>query len=320
MDRQARKDTSTGFRADCTFCHKFDAQGAFAKFPGHTECAGCHSKPGVKPQLTAALDATGCVGCHSPQEIENPGFTKERRMVAKNAVTGKIGDIKFNHMAHFTVKQKYNLDCTTCHYNIPKSTSLANLSLPTMTDCVTCHDTSKSIAAEFKITNCKVCHADAAVGTFRPVSHTLNVKPGSHTEAFRLHHEDEAASEGATCFACHLNVSPPRGGAMNGECTACHAVMRPVSHTARWKDDLHGKFAAIDRRSCATCHTADSCERCHGELPRSHTPIQLFAGGGHATLALYDGRACLTCHNFQATCAKCHVGGSTSATAAQIAR
>ena len=304
VDQQGRKDLTTGFRSDCTFCHKFDQQGVFAKFPGHTQCATCHSKPGVKPQLTAALDAEGCVGCHSPQEIENPGFTKERRMIAQTAVSGKYVDIKFTHVAHFAVKQKFNLDCTTCHANIPHSNSLADLALPQMVDCVACHDTSKSIPAEFHMSNCKTCHNDTVAGLFTPVSHTRNVKPASHNESFRIHHEEAAASQDAPCYVCHQNV---RTAAQGGNaCMACHVVMKPASHTARWKDDLHGKYAALDRTTCATCHQADYCVRCHNQLPRSHEPLPVFAGGGHATLALLDTRSCLTCHTFQNTCSECH--------------
>ena len=33
VDQKARINPATGFRADCTFCHKFDEQGIFAKFP-----------------------------------------------------------------------------------------------------------------------------------------------------------------------------------------------------------------------------------------------------------------------------------------------
>jgi hypothetical protein len=306
VDKQARRDSASGFRGDCTFCHKFDQQGVFAKFPGHTECAACHSKPGVKPQLTAALDAESCVGCHSQQEIENPGFTKTRHLIAQTAVSGKYVDIKFTHVAHFAVKQKFNLECTTCHYAIPRSTSLADLALPKMTDCVACHDTAKSTPPQFRMSNCQVCHNDTVTGLFTPVSHTRNVKPESHNESFRIHHEEAAASGDATCFVCHLNVRPAAEG--GNSCMACHVVMKPVSHTARWKDDLHGKYAALDRTTCATCHQADYCVRCHNELPRSHEPLPIFVGGGHATLALLDTRSCLTCHTFQNTCLECHTG------------
>jgi len=312
VDKEGRKDTATGFRSDCTFCHKFDSQGIFAKFPGHTECAVCHAKPGVTPQLTPALDTAGCAGCHSVQEIENPGFTKKRRLITQTAVSGKYVDIKFTHLAHFAVRKKFNLDCTTCHYEIPKSVSLASLTLPKMENCVECHDTSRSISADYRISNCKLCHADTAAGLFKPVSHNANLKPASHTESFRLNHAQDASAEGAKCFVCHQNVSPSLQA--KDQCMACHVVMKPVSHTARWKDDIHGKYAALDRISCATCHVADSCVRCHNELPRSHVPLPIFAGGGHAALAQFDTRACLTCHTFQNTCAECHSGGVGSVT------
>ncbi len=304
VDKQNRKDPATGFRGDCTFCHKFDQQGIFAKFPGHTECASCHSKAGVTPQLTPALNAEGCTGCHTPQEIENPGFTENRRLITQTAVSGRYVDIKFTHIAHFAAKEKFNIDCTTCHYAIPRSTSLSDLSLPNMVDCVQCHDTSKSMPVDFRMSNCKTCHADTVTGLFTPVSHTRNVKPASHTESFRVHHNEAAGEANAKCFVCHQNVSASVEA--RNQCMACHVVMKPISHTARWKDDLHGKYAALDRTTCATCHQADYCIRCHNELPRSHTPLPVFAGGGHAALAMLDTRSCLTCHTFQNTCAECH--------------
>jgi hypothetical protein len=306
VDQHARKDPATGFRADCTFCHKFDPQGIFASFPGHTECATCHAKPGVTPQLTPALDAAGCVGCHTPQEIENPGFTRQRRMITQTVVSGKYVNIKFTHVAHFAVKQQYNLDCTTCHYAVPRSNSLSDLTLPKMVDCVSCHDTAKNLRSEVRMSNCQTCHADSVAGLFTPVSHTRNVKPESHNEGFRIYHQDAAAAPDATCFVCHQNLTA--GQEPTSTCQACHIVMKPVSHTARWKDDLHGKYAAIDRSTCATCHVADYCIRCHNELPRSHEPLPIFAGGAHAALALLDTRSCLTCHTFQNTCAACHTG------------
>lgn len=315
VDQKARINPATGFRADCTFCHKFDQQGVFATFPGHTQCAACHSKPGMKPKLDASLDAAGCRGCHTPEEIENPGFTETRRLVAPVAVSGKYVDIKFTHVAHFKVKEQYGINCTTCHYAIPRSTSLADLSLPRMLDCVECHQTSKTISAEFRMSNCSTCHANTASGLGAPGSHTIYVKPAFHTESFRVNHYQEASSPDAKCFVCHQNVTP-RVEATN-QCAACHAVMKPASHTARWKDDVHGKYAALDRTTCATCHGADYCSRCHNELPRSHAPLPIFKGGGHATLAMLDMRACLTCHTFQNTCAECHARGLGPAASAK---
>ncbi|MES1258847.1 MAG: hypothetical protein ABUS51_10465, partial [Acidobacteriota bacterium] len=138
-----------------------------------------------------------------------------------------------------------------------------------------------------------------------PNSHTRNVKPDFHTEAFRREHATEAAAANAKCSVCHMNVTP--SVAAKVQCDSCHQVMRPVNHTSRWKEDLHGKYAALDRTECATCHTAAYCSDCHNELPRSHQPLPLFKAGAHALPAQLDVRSCLTCHTFQNTCSECHL-------------
>jgi len=167
-----------------------------------------------------------------------------------------------------------------------------------MLDCVACHNTSRKIA------DCQTCHLEAVAGP-APPSHNAAVKPPSHTENFRVHHQEEASAPNAKCFACHQNVSPSL--AAKNQCVSCHQVMKPASHTARWKDDIHGQFAALDRTACATCHAADYCSRCHNELPRSHQPLPLFKAGAHAQPAMLNQRACMTCHTFQNTCANCHL-------------
>ena len=306
VDPKARVNAKTGFRADCIFCHGFDDKGVLATFPGHTECAACHTATGPKPLLAADSTTADCRSCHSPEEIENPGFTKERRFIAPHVVSGTLVNLKFSHLPHFQVKEKNNLDCTSCHYTVPQSNSLADLSLPKMIDCVACHDTSRNIAAEFKMSRCGTCHIDQRAG-IAPESHTRNVRPAYHDGNFRRNHEAEASAANAKCFVCHQGVTPSL--AAKDQCTSCHNAMMPVSHTARWKDDLHGKFASIDRQSCATCHTADSCSSCHNIQPRSHAPLALFMAGTHARQAMLDERACFTCHTFQNTCSRCHTAG-----------
>jgi len=307
VDAKARLDSKTGFRADCTFCHKFDPKGQFASFPNHEQCATCHSKPGMRPQLTAGMSAESCRGCHTPEEIENPGFTETRRFAGVHTTTtGKYVNIAFSHVEHFKVKDRFNLNCTTCHYAIPTSTSIKDLTLPKMLDCVQCHDSARAIKVEYRMSNCKTCHLDnVSLTSAVPNSHTKNVKPDFHTEAFRLHHAGEASAPDAKCFVCHQNVQPSVAAKL--QCDACHAVMLPANHTSRWKDDLHGKYAGLDRTSCATCHTAAYCSNCHNELPRSHNPLPLWKAGAHAFPAKLDLRSCFTCHNFQNTCSECHV-------------
>jgi Cytochrome c7 and related cytochrome c len=303
VDPHGRVDSRTGFRADCTFCHQFQGDGAFASFGNHVACAGCHSRAGMKPLLSEKSTTADCRGCHQPEEIENPSPATIHRELAAYIVSGKYAQIKFSHAEHFKDRQGYHLDCTTCHYGVVGSKSLADLSLPKMADCVSCHDVSKSIAAEYRMSNCQVCHTDERSG---PVPAVLSrvVKPTSHTENFRIHHEEEAVKPGAPCFVCHTTVSPSAVGKQ--ECVSCHEVMMPVSHTARWKDDVHGKYAALDRSKCSICHVTDFCNRCHNETPRSHMPLAEFKAGGHAQLAMLNERSCFTCHTFANTCSECH--------------
>ena len=306
VDPHARVDARTGFRADCTFCHHFQAGGAYASFGNHVICASCHSKAGMKPLLSDKSTKADCQGCHRPEEIENPSAVTLQRQLASYVASGKYNQIKFSHAPHFKGREAYHLDCTTCHYGVPASTSLSNLTLPTMADCVNCHDQSKSIAADYRMSNCQLCHIDEQSGPV-PAIHSSIVKPASHTEGFRLHHGQEASKPGAPCFVCHMNVAP--AAVRQQQCVGCHEVMMPVTHTARWKDDVHGKYAALDRKDCAVCHLTDFCSRCHNETPRSHLPLPQFKAGGHAKLAMMNLRSCFTCHTFENTCAECHARG-----------
>lgn len=267
VDTKGRHDGVSGLRSDCSFCHK--SRTGEVIVPTHEQCASCHSKPGIRPRLSASIATSECTGCHAP--LGTP---------VQNAALANFHDIRFSHATH-------REDCMACHRNVLRSETITTIALPLMADCVACHRTSE----------CKTCHVDQA-------SHVANVKPSFHTESFRTHHEAEASAPDAKCFACHQNVRP--SAQAKDQCVECHQVMKPVSHTARWKNDIHGQFAAMDRTSCSVCHTADYCSRCHNELPRSHVPLPLFKAGGHAHLAMLDQRSCLTCHTFQNTCAACH--------------
>jgi hypothetical protein len=312
-DSRGRLDPKTGFRADCTFCHQFDAQGQFASFPGHTQCAGCHSDGKIHPNLSNRSQTKDCRGCHMPEEIENPGGSKGNLLLAGTVASGVYPDLKFSHVVHFRNKEKFGINCTTCHYSVLQSHGLADLSLPKMIDCVQCHDVNKDMPAQSRMTNCGMCHADEQKSAL-PSNHTRNVKPAFHNESFRKHHSEDAAAPDSKCFVCHTNIQPQTSFApatsarsAGSQCISCHQLMRPSSHTARWRDDVHGKTAALDRSTCASCHQAESCIRCHNETPRSHQPLTFFKNGGHRLSAMLNQRACLTCHTFENTCSQCHV-------------
>jgi hypothetical protein len=311
VDPKARIDAHNGFRSDCTFCHKFDAQGVKGMIPGHVECASCHSKTGMKPLLSAASTTADCRSCHAPEQIENPVATAKMPVLKTVSFTGegpvKYDNIKFSHASHFKHRESNGMTCETCHAGAAKSTGLSDFPLPTMAVCAQCHGVQKTMPAQFRMQNCQACHVGKYEGSPSERVYSSLVKPVSHTENFRQHHQADASAKGATCYACHTNVAAKIvASSSNSQCMSCHQVMRPASHTARWRDDVHGKYASLDRETCATCHATDFCSRCHNEMPRSHVPIALFKGGAHARLAMLNERSCLTCHTFQNTCAECH--------------
>ena len=306
---------------DCSVCH-FPAQEGSLELarPGHDACLLCH-----QDAFETEINPKICSQCHStfpPTSNEDllpyplykkqrailfdfsPGFTKERRMIADHVVSGVHVNLRFSHVAHFRHKQEYNLNCTTCHSAVLTSASLEDLTLPQMLDCVECHQVGRDLDATLRMSNCAVCHIDTQFGALPP-THTVNVKPPFHDESFRKNHAEAAGEQGAKCYACHTNVAPRT--TVREACIDCHQVMQPASHGLRWRDDTHGKYAALDRHTCATCHRTDYCVRCHNQLPRSHEPLAFFRAGAHRNLAMLDQRACMTCHTFENNCGQCHV-------------
>lgn len=297
VDPHARVNAKTGMRSDCTFCHVLNAKGAFEI--GHEQCAACHSKTGMKPLLSKDSTTADCQGCHNPLAIENPSLRKVN--VPAEITAGVYKNIRFSHQTHFLGHGKFDMNCTTCHQDVPHSASLATLALPKMNQCGTCH--SQQMALGKRMDNCGSCHANPETGVAL-ASYSRFIKPAFHDESFRTHHQEMASEPGATCYVCHNSLSPT--STPQQRCEQCHRTMRPASHTVRWRDDVHGKWAALDRQQCATCHVADTCERCHNQTPASHQPLAFFKGGAHARLAMLNERSCFTCHTFQNTCAECH--------------
>jgi hypothetical protein len=66
-----------------------------------------------------------------------------------------------------------------------------------------------------------------------------------------------------------------------------------------WRLRSHGVVASMDRDNCATCHTPDSCERCHAEsVPLSHrgsfgAPMDTHCLSCHVPL---KNESCFVCH------------------------
>lgn len=341
-DRTSMHAYHTGtLEMQCGACHVPVTSRSFVlKKPGHEQCVKCHPSAFREGRLRTVKEENVCAQCHGAHAREplHLVFSHERHtdgLGRRDAATGSRADCLFCHTTRARLPGHTECaachskpgtyprfpDCRGCHHPEQPGVALVSYSgirfshdthqvdcstchsiaasLPAMLDCAGCHDAPRKVAAQFRISSCGSCHTERISGP-APSSHNRNIRPASHDESFRLRHAEFAAASGAKCYACHLNT------ASGVDCEGCHQVMRPASHTPRWKDDVHGKFAALDRAACGTCHTADSCVRCHNQQPRSHAPLALFKNGGHAILALENERACLTCHTFQDTCASCH--------------
>jgi len=214
------------------------------------------------------------------------------------------GDIlPFNHGRHIRTRDGSAIDCVTCHTSMLESREVGGpLSLPTMKECASCHESAALVRQAYLIENCQLCHQTIRA-EMRPLARDGFSPAIVHTESFRRHHADAARAEDSQCRFCHIETA--RAGQDN--CAGCHSAMRPRSHrVVRFDETTHGRLAAMDRRACVSCHTSDFCSRCHNIPPRSHTPLAFFAAGGHRNLAIINLRSCLTCHTFENTCMECH--------------
>jgi hypothetical protein len=323
------KLAKSGGRQDCVFCHRIDAAANAIGRPDHPQCGTCHagSRP-AKPVLAKVDSAEPCLGCHTIDRIDRnvsaliaaTGAPKPADGAKPRSGNGSSQlipvsypapggahayyDIRpFNHGTHLKNRNGTPIDCASCHEATQASRTLDTPTpRPTMRQCSTCHDNGALVPVQYQTRNCQVCHtamrADIRPRPTDPVSPSI-----VHSEGFRLHHEEQARDPNSQCGVCHVNYV----NASQNQCAGCHSSMQPRSHASlRWADWPHGRLAAMDRKTCTTCHTGDFCIACHNVPPRSHVPLQVFKLGAHRDLAAFNLRSCFTCHSFESTCARCH--------------
>jgi hypothetical protein len=168
-----------------------------------------------------------------------------------------------------------------------------------------------------------------------------------------------AAAEAGSCLACHAHAAPEHL-AQGRDCAACHvplteadrlpveriaAFPAPASHASADFVSNHAPGTARDQAGCVTCHTRDTCVRCHVNaasvpaitamgwdervallevgrtpeypLPATHHDPDWF--WGHGSAASGATATCANCHT-QPTCTTCHVetAGRTRAAIAAL--
>jgi len=335
VDKRAAVHPEHGLREDCSFCHLADDRAALAH-PRHQQCGACHAgDEAAGPVLEDPDEIEACQGCHSIERMDaniapagphpdakghgNASMTKPdggqwqlSEWYPVNPRPGAPGRpyrdiLPFPHEGHLSSRDGSAIACATCHEAAASSEDITKATpRPTMRECGECHDRPALVGADNQTSNCQTCHAYIAA-TLRPRHSDPVSGPLAHGERFRIHHEEQAWNPERKCAACHVGTRD----ALDEGCSGCHASMQPRSHMGpRFNEMPHGRLAAFDRESCATCHTGDFCARCHNRAPRSHQPMAAFAGalgGAHRILATINLRSCFACHSYEPDCSGCHL-------------
>jgi predicted CXXCH cytochrome family protein len=266
------------------------------------ECVDCHEA--VKDSKRAGdfnVPAKElCLDCHDAVEVTqawgaDPGM-------AGNAVVIPPANIRFPHARHLEVE---GVTCATCHAGV-KDTKLATRDhLPSMEQCLACHDGAKAPNA------CTTCHVKAPGGVMRTAFASGVLKPDDHGTQWLTQHEVDAERDLAYCASCHAQE----------DCLSCHEGSIPPSFHDNNYLAIHPQEAMANSPVCASCHRLDRfCRDCHfrAQVTRGN-PLQTgegfhppgwadFATVGpqhHARLAPKNLSQCTACHA-QQDCLACH--------------
>lgn len=279
-------ESAVGFHVSCEDCHSRDAKTGDPLLPRHKACARCHE--GKAKKVLAMAD---CKACHLQDGVE---IERGRVMITEGLI--------FSHGDHVKDRAGADIGCVSCHAEIRNSRTVKDFSIPKMQECAKCHQDPARTPERVRIARCEVCHEGMVDGNTPRTHLNGSSLPEDHSLEFRTNHAEQAADKDANCQYCHENLS----GNSRDSCFQCHEVMRPKDHMLGWRNDSHGREAALNRDRCASCHQADYCTACHSIPPRSHQPLGEFRLGGHAQTARFGLSSCMACHTYEDTCSRCH--------------
>jgi hypothetical protein len=156
LKKEATATASAAAGLDCMNCHQIASkESAYASFPTHANCVECHVQ-------TSQPLMSDCDACH---KSDGPGRVRKFLRHLEN-------DVRFTHGKHQTAPTGERVECRYCHENVDTSHSVADLNLPEMRVCSSCHD-SELTPADMRMKNCGLCHTDDVTSKPLPVDHTL---------------------------------------------------------------------------------------------------------------------------------------------------
>ena len=260
---------------------------------------------------------------------------------------GALDERRFPHRTH----EKLFPTCVGCHAGI--ATGAAQSMFPSPETCAGCHN-----GTDAKVVTWTGPSRTPSNLRFQHVAHDQRARAaGDSLDCLGCH--GVGADRGARpwmvvqrapppeCIACHAHQAPAHLAA-SARCENCHVPLvravalsdsaiarfpKPPSHDdPRWIS-AHKPASATEQARCATCHTAESCARCHvnvatlgaaaslgsdarvARLVRGRPPVypvpashadQAFVSR-HGALAKSTIGACANCHA-QQSCTACHIG------------
>jgi hypothetical protein len=302
----------------CVVCHGAAATSTDARddhFPDHTICALCH--PMQAPNAAELYPPSGCDDCHVgfvgglPEHCGPTGLPLPSSPLP-DPVVAPPARLTFSHAVHVDA----GVPCLECHVGVDGGDLGTREHLPTMADCMACHDGIQAAS------ECTTCHLQGDEGRFltdlgggRLLMPTGQLRPDDHTHPRWLQlHESPARADDSSCNACHA----PQ------DCLDCHdGVDKRVDlHPADWTMS-HGLEASRRSQDCYACHEVEAdCQTCHrqaavlpGSFPsptRETDPgsLRFHPEGWGGDVGAIPG---LDHHSHQArrsldTCQSCHLG------------
>jgi len=274
----------------CDSCHQAALTSTSARdrlLPTEEDCAVCHPIDRADPFKKATAAPAACATCHLGVPSE-PGANVPAAGKDFEALVTRIvipdPNLKFNHKQHLD-KQ---IPCATCHGDLSKVDLATRAQLPTMAQCLSCHDNRMQGSSK------------APPPPAPPVaSAPVEVKSG-------LLSGRVSRGPSPRCATCHLQQSDgllatrfPSG------MLAPSGTLRGDIHGMDWKSN-HRQPALNDPEYCATCHAQPWCQSCHNGVVR---PLDLHGGdyvSRHSIEARRNQPDCSSCHRRQTFCLGCH--------------
>lgn len=256
---------------DCDACHKAEKLDIPPMPDGyHTMIQPRPKDPSIKMYPDGEVSMSQCVYCHPDLDAITPG-----RLI-------------FAHAEHI----QRNYSCEACHPTFAHQES--GTQKPDMMSCYRCHGLDHNGGGQVATEECDSCHPKE-----------FELMPNDHTKPFIMgEHNKPAAEDPAYCAMCHDSET---------FCTPCHrgeksspnAPGRPVipqSHKkAEWIPEHGGDYLNGDG-ACGTCHTDQSCKRCH----KTVMPHPVGWIENHTPEPGVPSEDCNVCHTDRRTCQNCH--------------